>query len=600
MTFGQGGCGVSTVGSSGRVVGSGSPRLGKYFALVHEDLSATYSRDIQKWLLVAPVIGVMAGLLITGVVLVILDFLWAYLLPFYYAHHLLIIPVTTLGFLLTGLIMRYLTPNPNQHSTEEIINSYHEHQGDINFRPFWFKLAAAATTVGFGGSAALEGPSIYGGGSVGSWLWTRIGGVKLTESDRRVMLISGAAAGMAAVFRAPLTGLIFALEMPYRDDLAHEALLPSLIASVVAYATLVALLGSEPLFGFIGNTSFAEKDLIWSALLGVVCGLAAMVFAITFRRFRSFSIKAPIPHVLKMVAGGLLTGVCGLLFVTIYPSQPLMPLGPNYEVVKEILARPHSSHILLVFAALKAAATLFSLGVGGVSAMFVPLLLMGGCIGKVFGQSVVHVSGIDLYAAVGMASFIAAAYKTPLAAVIFVAETTGGIALLIPTLIGAAVAYAVSGEASVSADQRLHEVVKLSQPTGIKARQIMQTHIVGVQAQATVREFFDNVANTYRHQIYPVFKGSEAAGLISLWEISQVPSEKWPETLVSEVARTEITAINEDADLGEAVRLLTQQRRDRMLLVTSSGGTPVGIITDSDILQALEPRSGPANGGRSK
>jgi len=127
----------------------------------------------------------------------------------------------------------------------------------------------------------------------------------------------------------------------------------------------------------------------------------------------------------------------------------------------------------------------------------------------------------------------------------------------------------------------------------------MQTHIVCVQAQATIREFFDNVANTYRHQIYPVFKGSEAAGLISLWEISQVPSEKWPETLVGEVARTEITAISEDADLGEAVRLLTQQRRDRMLVVTGGGGAPVGIITDSDILQALEPRSA-SNDGRSK
>ena len=92
------------------------------------------------------------------------------------------------------------------------------------------------------------------------------------------MLISRAAAGMAAVFRAPLTGLIFALEMPYRDDLAHEALLPSLIASVVSYATLVALLGSEPLFGFVGSTRFSERDLFWSALRGVVCGLAAMVF----------------------------------------------------------------------------------------------------------------------------------------------------------------------------------------------------------------------------------------------------------------------------------------------------------------------------------
>jgi chloride channel protein, CIC family len=573
------------------------PRYRKYLALVHEDLSAIYSRDLHKWLLLAPLIGVVTGLLITGVVLVILHLLWAYLLPIFYANPLLIVPFTTLGFLLTGLIMQFLTPNPNQHSTEEIIASYHEHQGDINFRPFWFKLIAAATTVGFGGSAALEGPSIYGGGAVGSWLWTKLRGFKLTEGDRRVMLISGAAAGMAAVFRAPLTGLIFALEMPYRDDLAHEALLPSLIASVVSYAMLVALLGSEPLFGFIGSPRFSERDLLWSALLGVICGLAAMVFATTFRRFRSFAIKVAIPHTVKMVAGGIATGLCGLGFVTLYPGVALMPLGPNYEAVKDILSRHHPSHCLLVFGLLKAAATLFSLGVGGVSAMFVPLLLMGGSIGKIFGQSVVHVSGIDLYAAVGMASFIAAAYKTPLAAVIFVAETTGGLTFLIPTLIGSAVAYAVSGEASVSADQRLHEVAKLTGPTGIKVRQIMQTHVVGVQADATVRDFFDNVANTYRHQVYPVFKGKDAIGLISLWEISQVPEDKWDHTRVEEVARTEITEIGEEADLGEAVRLLKRQQRDRMLVVTRADRTPVGIITDSDVLQALEPSGGHSNGG---
>ncbi|MGO9062156.1 MAG: chloride channel protein [Candidatus Binataceae bacterium] len=584
---------MSSANASGQAAQVTQSRRGKYFALVHEDLSAIYSRDLHKWLLVAPVIGVITGLLISGVVFVILDYQWAHLLPIYYSNPLLIVPLTTLGFLLTGLIMQFLTPNPNQHSTEEIINSYHEHQGDINFRPFWFKLLAAATTVGFGGSAALEGPSIYGGGTIGSWLWSKFRGVKLTASDRRVMLISGAAAGMAAVFRAPLTGLIFALEMPYRDDLAHEALLPSLIASVVSYATLVTLMGSEPLFAFIGRTHFAAMDLVWSALLGVICGLAAMVFAITFRRFRAFAIKAPVPHTIKMVVGGLATGVCGLVFVTLYKGLPLMPLGPNYEVVKEILARPHTSDTLLVFAALKAAATLFSLGVGGVSAMFVPLLLMGGSIGKVFGQSIVHVSGVDLYAAVGMAAFISAAYKTPLAAVIFVAETTGGISLLIPSLIGAAVAYAVSGEASVSADQRLHEVAKLSGPTGIKARHIMQTHVVGVQAQATVRDFFDNVANNYRHQVYPVFKGTETVGLISLWEISQVPAQKWTDTLVGDIASSEVGKIGEDADLGEAVRLLSLERRDRLLVVTGADGTPAGIITDSDVLHALEPRGGP-------
>jgi len=566
-----------------------APRYRKYLALVHQDLTEIYSRDTHKWLILAPLIGAITGLLITGVVVLILHIQWAYLLPIYYRHTMLIVPLTTLGFLIAGLLMQYLTPDPNQHSTEEVIASYHEHQGDINLRPFWFKLLAAAATVGFGGSAALEGPSIYGGGGVGSWLWSRIGGFSLTQGDRRVMLISGAAAGMAAVFRAPLTGLIFALEMPYRDDLAHEALLPSLIASVVSYATLVALLGSEPLFGFIGSRPFSARDLLLSALLGVICGAVALVFATTFRGFRRFMIRLPVAHTWKMVAGGVLTGLCGLFFVLSYPGVTLMPLGPNYEAVKDILAVNHPTPCLLLFGLLKAAATLFSLGVGGVSAMFVPLLLMGGSIGKVFGQSVVHVQGVDLYAAVGMAAFIAAAYKTPLAAVIFVAETTGGLSFLIPTLIGSAVAYAVSGEASVSADQRLHEVAKLSGPTGIKVRHIMQTQMVGVQSEATVREFFDNVANTYRHQVYPVFKDRKASGVISLWEISQVPSEKWAETRIGEIARPEITEIGENADLREAVRLLLLQKRDRLVIVTRGDHTPIGIITASDILQALEP-----------
>ncbi len=569
------------------------PFYHKYIAVVHSDFTAIYSRDTHKWLLLAPVIGAITGLLITGVVVLILHIQWAFLLSLYYRHHLLIVPLTTLGFLIAGLIMQYLTPDPNQHSTEEIIASYHEHQGDIDLRPFWFKLLAAAATVGFGGSAALEGPSIYGGGGIGSWLWGRIKGFKLTQADRRVMLISGAAAGMAAVFRAPLTGLIFALEMPYRDDLAHEALLPSLIASVVSYATLVALLGSEPLFGFIGSRSFSARDLLWSALLGVVCGIAALLFAMIFRRFRRFMVRLPVAHTWKMVAGGFLTGLCGLLFVQTYPGVALMPLGPNYEAVKDILANSHPAQCLLLFGLLKAAATLFSLGVGGVSAMFVPLLLMGGSIGKVFGQSLVHVNGVDLYAAVGMASFIAAAYKTPLAAVMFVAETTGGLSFLIPTLIGSAIAYGVSGEASVSADQRLHEVAKLSGPTGIKVREIMQTRIVGVQANATIKEFFDNVAKTYHHQVYPVFKDKQATGVISLWEISQLPPEQWAKTRVGDAAHPEIAEIPEYADLGEAVRLLLRQRRDRLLLVTGPDHTPVGVVTSSDVLQALEPASRP-------
>lgn len=439
--------------------------LRRYFPTVHQDMAATYARNLHKWLLIAPLIGVTAGLTITVVATVILREMWPPILTYYLGHHWAIVPGLVLGCALTGLIMQFWTRNPNQHSTEEIIQSYHERKGAIDMRSFAPKLLAAVTTVGFGGSAALEGPSIYGGAAIGSWLWAKlhaVRGFRLEPRDRRIMLICGAAAGMSAVFRAPLTGIVFALEMPYKDDLAHEALMPSLIASVMSYMTLSAFLGGAPLFNFKSASEYTMHDLLWSALLGLLIGLLAMAFVITFRHLRSFVVRWTLAHWLKLTLGGLLTGLCGLLFVTMYPGG-LIPIGPNYEAVGMILMQSHTSRELVVFGLLKLAATAFTLGAGGVSAMFVPLFLTGGGLGVAFAQSVVHSPALGLYAAVGMASFIAAAYKTPLAAVVFVAEATGGHAFIVPALIGAAVAYGISGDASVSGDQKVHEGVESHQ-----------------------------------------------------------------------------------------------------------------------------------------
>ncbi len=568
------------------------PLVRKCSALVSEDLSATYSRDILKWLLVAPFIGVASGLVITGIALLILSGIWPVILLFMLNHHGAIIPVTLLGFLLTGLIMQFLTRDPDRHSTEEIIQSYHEHQGDIDVHPFWYKLLAAVTTVGFGGSAALEGPSIYGGGTIGSWLWMKFKrlGLRLEPRDRRIMLISGAAAGMAAVFRAPLTGLIFALEMPYKDDLAHEALLPSLIASVVSYAVLVAFMGTAPLFAFGGTAPFSDSDLLWSALLGVICGFIAMNFTNGFHRTRNFFVNLRTSHTAKLLIGGLLTGICGLAYVTLYPGK-LIPLGPNYEAVDMILNPSRASGELIIFAMVKLLATLFTLGCGGVSAMFVPLFLSGGAIGKAFAQLVAHSPRGDLFAAVGMASFIAAGYKTPLAAVVFVAETSGSHSYIIPTLIGAAIAYAVSGEASASGEQHLHQMARMKELGGMKVRDVMQRHVVGVQASSTLRAFADSVAAHHRYAVFPVYDGARTVGTVPVWALSKVPLEKWEETRVGDIADSQLSRITPDTDLDEALRQLARESAPQILLVTSAAesldGALLGIVTKTDILRPL-------------
>ena len=435
------------------------PRRGalRHLPVVQEKLAGVHQRNLYKWLIVAPMIGVISGLAITVVVFLVLKEMWPAVLGYYLQHHWAIVPGLVLGCAVTGLIMQYLTPNPNEHSTEEIIQSYHEHDGAVDMRWFPQKLLAGVTTVGFGGSTALEGPSIYGGAALGSWLWEklrRFPRFHLTARDRRIMLICGAAAGMAAVFRAPFTGIVFALEMPYKDDLAHEALLPSLIAAVVSYLTLGSFFRSGPLFDFVTSTSYRMTDLLWSLVLGALIGLMSMGFVLLFRRVRRGVIRWSWPHWAKLATGGLVTGLCGLAFLQMYPGA-LVPLGPNYEAVQMILTTSHSSAELMLFAVLKLAATVATLGAGGVSALFVPLFLTGGAMGIAFAQSVVHSPAVGLYAAVGMAAFISAGYKTPLAAVVFVAEATGGHGFIIPAMLGAAVAYAVSGDASASSDQRV-------------------------------------------------------------------------------------------------------------------------------------------------
>jgi chloride channel protein, CIC family len=454
-------------------------------------------------------------------------------------------------------------------------------------RPFLPKLLAAVATVGMGGSAALEGPSIYGGGAVGSWMWSKMRKLGVGPRDRRIMLISGAAAGMSAVFRAPLTGIVFALEMPYKDDLAHEALLPSLIASVTSYATMAAFVGSKPIFDFASAATYTRRDLLWSALLGAICGLAVMAFDITFRHARRFSIGIAAPHWIKMAAGGVLTGACGLIFVSAFKGD-LIPIGPNYEAVPLILQQAHSSAELISFGVLKLAATLFSLGVGGVSAAFVPLFLTGSSFGAAFAQSIAHSPSLDLFAAVGMAAFIAGGYKTPLTAVVFVAEATGGHAYIVPALIGAAVAYAVSGEASISGDQRLHEGVRISEIARLFVRDVMQRQVVFADAEWKVSEFVESIGKGRAHSAYPVRGGGRVVGTITTISLSQVLPERRDETVVRDIMDREIKCVAPECDLQDALGLLTSPPGRQMLLVTSKDGKIEGIVTKADVLVALQ------------
>jgi CIC family chloride channel protein len=194
-----------------------------------------------------------------------------------------------------------------------------------------------------------------------------------------------------------------------------------------------------------------------------------------------------------------------------------------------------------------------------------------------------------------MASFISAGYKTPLAAAVFVAETSGGHSYIIPTLIGAAIAYAVSGEASASGDQRLHQVARVSELSGLKVADVMQPQVVGVQAASTLRAFAESIAAHHRHTVYPVFDGTRTVGAAPIWALTEIPTERWDQTRVSEIADPKVSRVTADTDLDEALRLLTGENAPQVLLVTSrteSSADPdtetlAGIATKTDILLSL-------------
>lgn len=222
--------------------------------------------------------------------------------------------------------------------------------------------------------------------------------------------------------------------------------------------------------------------------------------------------------------------------------------------------------------------------------MFVPLFLSGGAFGTAFAQLLVHPGSIELYAAVGMASFIAAGYKTPLAAVVFVAEATGGHAFIIPALIGSAVAYGVSGDASVSGDQRLHEGVRVHELRDVKVGEIMQRQVVSVRRSLSLQEFADTISSRYSHRNFPVVDNHTVLGIVPSMSLARVKRRQWTKTTVSDIVDRRGARVSPDCDAMEAFRLLLSERTQPMLLVMSSNKGLEGIVTKTDILGALKVR----------
>ncbi len=314
---------------------------------------------------------------------------------------------------------------------------------ELKVQPAIHRVIASFATLAMGGAMGLEGPSLYMGAVTGSWARSRFGRF-LAGADRNVLMIAGAAAGVSAIFKAPATGAIFALEVPYQDDLARRMLLPSLVASASGYLAFVAINGTTPLFAISGAPPFTFGDLAGALLLGLAAGLCARVFALSLRWAKGLSDTVP---ALWRVLGA--TAVLASLFcITRLLTGRSLTVGPGYEVITWAISPNRSVVLVLAILVMRCVATATVVGGGGSGGLFVPLVVAGSLLGRALGGAF---GGQEtLFVVIGVAAFLGAGYRVPLAAVMFVAESTGRPGFVVPGLLAAVAAELVMGKSSVT------------------------------------------------------------------------------------------------------------------------------------------------------
>ena len=379
----------------------------------------------------------------------------------------LLLLVPTLGGLAAGLLVFTFAPEAEGHGTDAAIASFHYRQGAVRPRVPVVKLFASALTIGTGGSGGREGPIAQIGAGFGSFVANAF---RMTPGERRLLMASGMGAGVAAIFRAPLAGALFAAEVLYCSaDFESEVIVPAALASSTAYCTFGAVFGWEPLFTIPvplqRSLTFSDpRQLLAYSLLALLMVVLAMLYTRSFYGLTHVFRRLRLPRAAKAALGALATGAVGLLLYTAFGGDPrlLSVLSFGYGMLQDTLVPAGGgggpalslAAVLLAVALGKILTTGLTIGSGGSGGVFGPSMVIGGCGGGALGVVLHHywpalVPQPASFVIVGMAGFFAAAAKTPLSTLIIVSEMTGSYSLLLPTLWVCVLTFLLSDEHSL-------------------------------------------------------------------------------------------------------------------------------------------------------
>jgi CIC family chloride channel protein len=546
---------------------------------------------------------------------------------------LLIVPA--LGGLVSGLLVFTLAPEAEGHGTDSAIAAYHHKGGLIRPRVPLVKIVASAVTLGTGGSGGREGPIAQIGAGFGSWLG---GLLRLRPTERRLLMAAGMGAGIAAIFRAPLAGALFAAEVLYRSpDFESEVVIPAALACITAYCTFGMIfhswkdIGWDPLFRLspelIESMKFSDPlHLLPYLVLALFMVVLAMLYTRSFYGLTELFRRLPIlPHVKPAIGAFLAAVVALVLYFLLDKPQVFAVLSFGYGILQQSLTSSFGGPgdlslalVLLAVAVGKILTTGLTIGSGGSGGVFGPSMVIGGCGGGAMGILLNHLFPGHMpapasFILVGMAGFFAAAAKTPISTLVMVSELTGNYNLLLPTLWVCTISFLLSDEQSIYSSQvqsrsrsPAHQGAYVREVlTGLRVSSFITPlrEVPFLHPGDRVTEVIERL-NSSPFQAVPVIDlDGRLLGVVTVEEVllaSQSPNLRG--FVVAEDLMRSVLPLTPDDPLDQAMELFVESDLLALPVVDGLGGKKVlGIVKRADLsgsylrhLQGTQPLTMPA------
>jgi len=512
-------------------------------------------------------------------------------------HRWLLFLLPALGGLVSGYLVYTFAPEAEGHGTDAAIDSFHNKGGHIRGRVPWIKALASVATIGTGGSAGREGPIAQIGAGVGSLIGTKLG---LSSSDRRILLLAGIAAGVGATFRAPLGGALFAVEVLYLEtDFEHEALIPSIIASIVAYSVFGAATGWEPLLETPHFAFEQPRELILYLFLGVFCALLGIVYVKFFYRMRDLFAAMSIRPGLRPAIGGLGLGVLAYFVPQV--------LGSGYGWVQAALYGKVALWVMLVIALAKILATSLTIPSGGSGGVFAPSLVIGALLGGAFGATCemffpAMVADPRAYVLVGMAGFFAGVSNTPIATLIMVSELTGNYGLLAPLMLVCVISMIVYHRNSIYENQVANRAESPAH-RGDFVVDVLEGVTVGdlaeqghkpliIEEHVSLSDILTRIA-VAEGAYYPVVDGEgDLTGIFSVNDIRRILDEEIPPGLVcaKDIATSKVITVTPRDPMNTTLQLMSSRGLEEIPVVDADDSSRILFMLTRRVLLARYAR----------